>query len=143
MAQFSHRNILSLIGVCTAGMSAGKPVILVLEMCEHGELKQFLRSSKTFRVLTLSARLAIAADIAKGMEYLSSRRFVHRDLASRNVLINTQYVCKVADFGMARGVAVESEYYRSKGGVVPVRWTAVEALKFNRFSEVSFSASVI
>jgi serine/threonine protein kinase len=66
--------------------------MLVLEMCEHGELKAFLKSSKEFRVLTLSARLAIASDIAKGMAYLSARKFVHRDLASRNVLVNTRYV---------------------------------------------------
>merc|ERR1712195_65087 len=50
MSQFHHRNILRLLGVCTTGISKGKPIILALELCQHGELKGFLRSSKEFRV---------------------------------------------------------------------------------------------
>jgi serine/threonine protein kinase len=38
---------------------------------------------------------------------------------------------------MARGVGSEVEYYRSKGGVVPVRWTALESMKDNLFSQAS------
>ena len=124
------------------GISKGKPVILALELCQHGELKGFLRSSKEFRVLTLAARLAISSDIAKGMAYLCSLKFVHRDLASRNVLVNSKYVCKVADFGMTRGTKqgeFDGDYYRSKGGIVPVRWTAIEAMKDNLFTEASKS----
>ena len=140
MSQFHHRNILRLLGVCTTGINKGKPTILVLEFCQHGELKSFLRSSKEFRVLTLAARLAISSDIAKGMAYLCSLKFVHRDLASRNVLVNSKYVCKVADFGMTRGTkknGFDGDYYRSKGGVVPVRWTSIEAMKDNLFTEAS------
>ena len=85
-----------------------------------GTLQSFLRASKTFRVLTTSARLAISNDICKGMLYLTDHRFVHRDLASRNVLVNTQYVCKISDFGMSKMMSEEVDYYRVKGGAVPV-----------------------
>ena len=49
----------------------------------------------------MMARLSYCADIASGMDYLSSRRVVHRDLATRNVLIDAALTCKIADFGMS------------------------------------------
>jgi len=136
MAQFSHENVLKLHGVCTSGIQRRRPPVLVLELCEHGTLQDFLHASKTFRVLTILARLAIANDIVEGMIYLSNAGFVHRDLASRNVLVNAKYVCKISDFGMAKTFGDE-DFYVAKAGAVPVRWTAVEALKENKFSTSS------
>ena len=78
------------------------------------------------------------------MEYLARKAFVHRDLAARNILVAENQVCKVgmfmvaaiigfksifslqiADFGMARDLD-DHDYYVSKGGKVPVKWTALE-----------------
>ena len=53
----------------------------------------------------------MAKQIAKGMEYLSKRRFVHRDLATRNCLVGEEYLVKIADFGMSRDV-YETDYYK-------------------------------
>lgn len=40
--------------------------------------------------------------VGAGMRYLSERNFVHRDLSARNVLVNSNLVCKVSDFGLSR-----------------------------------------
>jgi serine/threonine protein kinase len=91
VAQFQHPNVISLVGVCTAGA----PAMLVMQYCEHGSLRSFLRSRVGFNELLLGSKVQILLDIASGMAYLSERNVVHRDLAARNVLIGGDYVCKV------------------------------------------------
>ena len=50
----------------------------------------------------LKDMLNMSNQIAKGMNFLASRRCVHRDLAARNILISEDLTLKIADFGMAR-----------------------------------------
>ena len=60
---------------------------------------------------------SMALDIASGLAYLSEKRYVHRDIACRNCLVNSDRVVKLADFGMTRPIT-ESEYYRfSRKGI--------------------------
>ena len=80
--------------------------------------------------------------IAYGMQYLTEMSFVHRDLAARNVLVNSQLVCKIADFGLSReisseGNALDGGAYTTRGGKIPVRWTAPEAIAFRKFTSAS------
>ena len=44
---------------------------------------------------------------------------------------------QIGDFGMARDIEGESDYYKSRGGIVPVKWTAPEALNYNRYTSAS------
>ncbi|MFY7895470.1 MAG: protein kinase, partial [Phycisphaerales bacterium] len=91
VAQFQHPNVIALVGVCTAGA----PAMLVMQYCEHGSLRAFLRSHIDFNELRLRSKIRILLDVAEGMSYLSSQHVVHRDLSARNVLVGGDFVCKV------------------------------------------------
>ncbi|XP_062503048.1 uncharacterized protein LOC134180007 isoform X2 [Corticium candelabrum] len=136
--QFRHRNVVRLHGVVTIG----SPIMLVLEYMENGDLNHYLvkqrpeRSGQCCPSGSDKTLLKMCRDIASGMEYLSRKLFVHRDLASRNILLNAELTCKVADFGMTRDVS-DDNYYVTKGGKVPIRWCAPESLNFKKYSSAS------
>uniref|UniRef100_A0A674DXV0 Ephrin type-A receptor 7 n=1 Tax=Salmo trutta TaxID=8032 RepID=A0A674DXV0_SALTR len=132
MGQFDHPNVVHLEGVVTRG----KPVMIVIEYMENGSLDAFLRKHDgQFTVIQLVGMLR---GIAAGMRYLSDMGYVHRDLAARNVLVNSNLVCKVSDFGLSRVIDDDPEaVYTTTGGKIPVRWTAMEAIQYRKFTSAS------
>lgn len=65
------------------------------------------------------------ADRPQGMEYLGSRRCVHRDLAARNILVESEAHVKIADFGLAKLLPLDKDYYVVREpGQSPVFWCA-------------------
>ena len=77
-------------------------------------------------------------DVSNGMMYLADMKYIHRDLAARNILITRQLVCKVADFGLSREIVdTDTCEYTTKGGKIPIRWTAPEACTYRKYSWAS------
>ncbi|KAL5289859.1 EPHA5 family protein [Megaselia abdita] len=131
MGQFDHPNVIYLQGVVTRS----NPVMIITEYMENGSLDTFLRANDgKFQTLQL---IGMLRGISSGMAYLSDMNYVHRDLAARNVLVNAQLVCKIADFGLSREIENASDAYTTRGGKIPVRWTAPEAIAFRKFTSAS------
>eukprot|EP00731_Ephydatia_muelleri_P014460 Em0008g180a len=129
MGQFNHPNVIKLYGVITKV----EPVMIVMEFMVNGSLCHFLLHNRHFALQKL---LNVAKDVAQGMQYLAEVGYVHRDLAARNVLVSKDEVCKVADFGLSRETT-NDEYDVKKGGKIPVRWTAPEAISYLKFTTAS------
>ena len=130
-AQFTHNNIVGLVGVVTTG----RPLLMLFELCEHGSLSSFLKDranrsdTETGLEWELSAdhRTTICHQTAMGLAYLCSKKFIHRDVAARNVLVSAHFHFKISDFGLGREMAggdnEDEAYYRpERGGAMPVRW---------------------
>lgn len=58
------------------------------------------------------------------MEYLSSKRYIHRDLATRNILVESESRVKIGDFGLTKVLPQDKEYYMVKEpGESPIFWS--------------------
>ncbi|KAF9947709.1 hypothetical protein BGZ70_002542, partial [Mortierella alpina] len=97
LKQLRHENIIRFIGVCTNI----KHLCIVTELCENGDLYDFMRKTKK---PTFGRLIMYMHDIALACAYLHTRRpsIIHRDMKSMNVLISSDDRAKINDFGLAR-----------------------------------------
>lgn len=80
------------------------------------------------RILTLEDLICYSFQVAKGMEFLASRKCIHRDLAARNILLSENNVVKICDFGLARDIYKDPDYVRKGDARLPLKWMAPEAI---------------
>ncbi|KAK2182661.1 hypothetical protein NP493_342g02055 [Ridgeia piscesae] len=132
MKDFNHPNVLSLLGLV---ITYNKPHV-VLPFMQHGDLKSYIKAPS--RSITVRELLAFGVQIANGMCYLAMQKFVHRDLATRNCMVDEELTVKIADFGLSRDV-YRTDYYRveDKHRPLPVRWMAIESLTLGVFTSKS------
>ncbi|XP_034017159.1 focal adhesion kinase 1-like isoform X6 [Thalassophryne amazonica] len=129
MRQFDHPHIVKLIGVITEN-----PVWIIMELCTLGELRSFLQVRKYS--LDLATLILFAYQLSTALAYLESKRFVHRDIAARNVLVSSLDCVMLADFGLSRYME-DSSYYKASKGKLPIKWMAPESINFRRFTSAS------
>ncbi|KAG8179806.1 hypothetical protein JTE90_025973 [Oedothorax gibbosus] len=127
MKTINHPKIVRLYAICTER----EPFCIVMEYLCNGNLQEYLRSSRG-KLLKLPSLVNMAAQIADGMNYLDSKNLIHRDLAARNILVGDNGIVKLADFGLAR--IIDDAVYFTKGGKIPLKWTAPEAYTSGQFT---------
>ncbi|XP_065835531.1 uncharacterized protein [Oscarella lobularis] len=156
MKCLSHQNVLALIGICWSPNPEHEQYyrpLIVLPYMVLGDLRTYLRKEQSRYDLSSPAEndedvtmsrdlfrlIQFGYQIAKGMEYLSGKMILHRDLAARNCMVDWDFTVKISDFGLARALEKDKDYYRITPGKVglPIRWVALEGLTEGIFTTKS------
>ncbi len=91
--------------------------------------RRFTFSSDDEDFLTMGDLFTWGLHVAKGMDFLSSRRFLHGDLACRNILIAEDGTAKISDFGLSKNIYRTPTYKKQSDVPLPVKWLAPESIR--------------
>ncbi|KAD6118760.1 hypothetical protein E3N88_10031 [Mikania micrantha] len=140
LASIQHRNIVTLLGDCQA---SGQQ-ILVYEYVPNGSVPStymvIIRAGQvTKEKLEFKHRLSIALGAAKGLAHLHSLspRLAHKDFKTANVLVDENFIAKVADAGVRNFLGRVDSAGPSSQTIIDEIFLAPEVLEFKRFSEKS------
>eukprot|EP00947_MAST-08B_sp_MAST-8B-sp1_P004634 g4634.t1 len=97
-------------------------LMLVMEFCNKGDLKQYVRSCKTdtdyhhLSAIAQGEMLLLALQVSSAVAHVHSCKMLHRDIAARNVMLSLDantgiMAAKLGDFGMTRETSDASDYY--------------------------------
>jgi len=126
LGSLNHPNIVRLLGLHTSDNSES---YMVFEFAIYGDLYSFLQ---TERNISEHKMQRFIREIAAGMRYLSTHNIIHRDLASRNILLGSKRRAQISDFGMSRET---SDYYTTgKSNPIPFRWSPPEVLLSRKYT---------
>ncbi|XP_030948379.1 MDIS1-interacting receptor like kinase 2-like isoform X1 [Quercus lobata] len=112
LTEIWHRNIVKLYGFCSSTQHS----LLMYEYLEKGSLATILSKEEEAKELDWSRRVNIVKGVSHAMAYMHhdcSPPIVHRDISSKNVLLDSDYVAHVSDFGTAKLLKQDSSNWTS------------------------------
>jgi serine/threonine protein kinase len=132
LRNLQHQNLIQVYAICTATDSA----FFVTEFMKYGNLTEYL--SGDGKGTTISQLINMSLQIAAGMAYLEIKDIIHRNLAAKNVMVGEDFMCKLADFGLAINKHTKVDIYSlGTKRKFPIKWTAPEAAMYLKFSTKS------
>ncbi|XP_041087797.1 uncharacterized protein lmtk3 isoform X2 [Polyodon spathula] len=126
-----HPNILQCLGLCNETL----PFLLVMEFCQLGDLKRYLRAQRSSDSMTpdlltcdLVTLQRMAFEITSGLLHLHQSNYLHSDLALRNCLLTSDLTVRIGDYGLSHNHYKEDYYLTPDKLWIPLRWVAPELL---------------
>ncbi|KAG8383194.1 hypothetical protein BUALT_Bualt05G0159200 [Buddleja alternifolia] len=101
ISSIEHKNLVRLLGCSCSGPES----LLVYEFLPNKSLDGFIFDSKEGKALNWQKRFEIIIGTAEGLVYLHENtkiRIIHRDIKASNILLDSRFRAKIADFGLAR-----------------------------------------
>ncbi|GAU88257.1 hypothetical protein RvY_00994-2 [Ramazzottius varieornatus] len=127
MASVKNEFLVPMVGICMAS-----PIMLISQLLPLGCLLNYIKKNE--RNISSRSFLNWCTQIAKGMKYLEDRHMIHRDLALRNVLVQTPMWVKITDFGLAKMLDCTQSAYKAGSGKMPIKWLAPECITNSVYS---------
>ncbi|XP_010064751.2 MDIS1-interacting receptor like kinase 2-like [Eucalyptus grandis] len=110
-----HRNIIRLRGFC----SSSRHSFLVYKFLESGSLKDVLNNEERMATFGWNRRVNVVKGVAYALSYMHhecSPPIIHRDVSSKNILLDEEYEAHVSNFGMAKVLKPYSSNWTSFAG---------------------------
>ncbi|GAB4847409.1 hypothetical protein Ancab_026467 [Ancistrocladus abbreviatus] len=137
LSSIHHRNLVTLLGYC----QERNQQILVYEYIPNGSVSSHLYGAArgSGEKLEFKHRLSIALGAAKGLAHLHSLspRLIHKDFKTSNVLVDENFIAKVADAGIRNFLGRYDIAGPSSQVEADAIFLAPEVKEFRRFSEKS------
>ncbi|BBH03275.1 Leucine-rich repeat receptor-like protein kinase family protein [Prunus dulcis] len=130
LSEIRHRNIVKLYGFCAHKRHS----FLVYEYLERGSLATMLSKNEEAKELGWSKRVNIVKGLAHALSYMHHDclpPIVHRDISSKNILLDSEYEACVSDFGTAKFLNPDS-----------TNWTALQARMATWHQELAYTMEV-
>ncbi|KAF3947141.1 hypothetical protein CMV_026687 [Castanea mollissima] len=101
IGRIHHENVVQLIGYCVEGLKRA----LIYEFMPNGSLDKYIFSQEGNIPLSIEKTYNISLGVAHGIEYLHrgcDMQILHFDIKPHNILLDENFIPKVADFGLAK-----------------------------------------
>nr|XP_023903652.1 MDIS1-interacting receptor like kinase 2-like [Quercus suber] len=115
LTEIRHRNIVKFHGFCSHSQHS----FLIYEYLEKGSLDKILMNDGEAKELDWNKRVNIIKGVAHALFYMHHDclpPIVHRDISSKNILLDSQYEAHVSDFGIAKLLNSDSSSWTSLAG---------------------------
>ncbi|XP_070547669.1 tyrosine kinase receptor Cad96Ca-like [Ptychodera flava] len=113
---------------------AEDPMYLITEYAPNGTLLQVLENMKDTDNGKGPDLLTFALDVAECLQTLSKNKIIHREIMAKNIVVDSQWKCKLSGLGSSSAVLTDQRYRQKMKGHLPIRWMAPEVLSGNGYT---------